>query len=278
VERDSPELRAQGIHGLEVESAIKGPEDYAVMEWIYEHTVFTPTYEEYRAFDMECGDDGIPMVNTPWTPADYLLGQLIGYNQAFYHLYDYPQLIQRLLQVMTDKYWEMHRIMAESPALIVSHGAHFSSQMTPPPIFREYNLPYLKEVSAYYHAHGKLLQFHGDDDISGLEEMILEAGYDIAECMVTAPMVPITLQRLREVWGTRITIWGAIPSIITCDPYTDDEFESYMHDLFRTIAPGGAIILGIADMAVPATKWERMERVGQMVKQYGQYPIDASRV
>ena len=158
---------------MEVEHLIKGPEDYAVIEWIYEHTKLTPLDEEYRAFDMECGDDGIPQANTPWTPANYLLGQLIGYNQAFYHLYDYPQQVERLLRVMTDQYWDIHRVCAESPALIVSHGAHFHSQMTPPPIFREYMLPYLREVSAYYHAHGKLLQFHGDADVTGLEEMIL---------------------------------------------------------------------------------------------------------
>ncbi|MBC7237599.1 MAG: hypothetical protein H5T69_17290, partial [Chloroflexi bacterium] len=45
--KSSSELSAQGIHGLEVEHMIKGPGDYAVMEWIYEHTITIPTYEEY---------------------------------------------------------------------------------------------------------------------------------------------------------------------------------------------------------------------------------------
>lgn len=276
--RSSPELSAQGIGALEVEHMIKGPEDYQVVEWIYEHTKITPTYEEYMAHDMACGEDGVAQTNTPWTPAGMLLGRLIGWKDCYYHIYDHPQQIERLLKAITDFYWEMHRICAESPALIVSHGSHFHSQMTPPPIFKEYFLPYLKEVSAYYHEHGKLLQFHGDADVNGLQDYILEAGYDIAEVLVTAPMAVITLEQLRKAWGDRIIIWGAIPSIILCEPFTDEEFEAYMYNLFKVIAPGDAFILGVADMVMGATKWERFESVLPMVEKYGKYPIDPSRL
>ena len=51
-----------------------------------------------------------------------------------------------------------------------------------------------------------------------------------------------------------------------------------MHGLLRAIAPGDAFILGIGDMLVPASKWERFERVGEMIEAYGQYPIDPTRV
>ena len=275
--RHSPELRAQGIGSLEVEHMIKGRDDYQVVEWIYQHSKIVPSHEAYQAFDMACGDDGVPQQNTPWTPAGQVLNRLIGWNQCYYHLQDYPQEAERLMRVITDFCWDMHRVCAESPALIISHGSHYHSEMTPPPIFKEYFLPYLKEVSAYYHQHSKLLQFHGDADVSGLEEYLIEAGYDIAEVLVTSPMVPLTLERARQVWGDRMIIWGGIPSIILCEPFTDAEFEAHMRDLFRVIAPGDAFILGVADMVVPATKWERFERVAPMVEKYGQYPIDPAK-
>jgi hypothetical protein len=273
VHRHSAAMSAEGIGALEVEHMIKGPADYDVVAWLYEHTEYTPAYEEFSAYAMECGEDGIPQVNTPWSPPGELMRRLIGWNNCYYHLADYPQQMERLLQIMIDKYWEMHRIIADSPALIVQHGAHFHAQMTPPPIFRRFFVPHLTEVAEFYHQHGKLLQFHGDGDVNGLEEMILEIGYDIAECLVTAPMVTITLKRLREVWGNRITIWGGLPSILLCEPFTDEEFVAYMRDLFRTIAPCDAFVLGIADMAMPASKWSRIESVLPMVQEYGRYPI-----
>ena len=276
LKRHSPELRAEGIGPLEIEHMIKGPEDYPVVEWIYQHTRVEPTYEDFLAFDGACGEDGIALVNTPWNPAFYLFGQLIGWNQCYLHLYDYPQEVDRLLATMTDFYWEIHRACARSPARVISHGAHFHAEMTPPPIFRQYFLPNLKEVADYYHEHGKILMFHGDADLRGLEGLILEVGYDIAECLVTSPMVDVTLDHFRRAWGDRMIIWGGIPSIVLCEPFTDAQFEAYMRDLFRTIVPGDAFILGVSDMLVPATRWERVERVSEMVEEWGAYPIDAS--
>ncbi len=272
--RGSPELRAQGIGSLEVEHMIKGPADYPVVEWLYEHTRYAPTYEEFSAYDMECGDDGIPQAALPWEAPGQLFRGLIGWEQCFYHLYDYPQQVERLLAAITESYWEMHRLVAQSPALIVAYGAHFHTQMTPPPIFRQFFLPHLKEVCDFYHAHGKLVQFHGDADVTGLEEMILNAGYDIAECLVTAPMVKVSLEHLRQVWGNRIIIWGGLPSILLCDPFSDEDLVQYMHQLFGAIAPGDAFILGVGDMVMPTSHWERFERVGAMVREYGNYPIE----
>ena len=272
--RHSPELRAEGAGPLEIEHMIKTDGDYEIVEWIYQHSRVVPTYEKFLEFDAECGDEGLAFVNTPWNPAFYLFGQLIGWNDCYYHLQDYPLQIDHLLTVMTDFYWEIHRACAHSPAPVINHGAHFHSTMTPPPISRDYFLDNLKEVAAYYHQHDKLLMFHADADLSGLEEFILDVGYDIAECLVTHPMADITLERCRQVWGDRIVIWGGIPSIILCEPFTDAQFEEHMRDLFRTIAPGNAFILGVADMLVPATKWERFERVSAMIDEWGVCPIN----
>lgn len=276
--RSSAELRAQGVGGLEIEHWIKGPHDYPVVQWIYEHSRVVPTYDEFLAFDAACGDEGVAMVNTPWNPAFYLFGQLIGWNDCYFHLQDYRPQIDRLLGVMRDFYPEIHHVCADSPARVINHGAHFHSVMTPPPVFREFFLDELKTAVQLYHEHGKLVMFHGDADLSGLEELILEVGYDIAECLVTHPMVEITLERFLAVWGDRIVIWGGIPSIILCEPFTDEQFEQYMRQLFRTIAPGRAFILGVADMLVPATRWERFLRVGEMVHAWGECPIDPERI
>jgi len=46
-----------------------------------------------------------------------------------------------------------------------------------------------------------------------------------------------------------------------------------MIDLFKTIAPGDAFILGVADNVMPEAKIERVKRVTEMVDEYGWYPI-----
>ena len=81
------------------------------------------------------------------------------------------------------------------------------------------------------------------------------------------------LAEARAAWGDRVIIWGGVPSVILEEPFTEDQFEAYMDDLFRTIAPGSAFILGIADNAMPGTKIERVKRITAMVQQRGAIPI-----
>jgi hypothetical protein len=279
--RQSEELREQGIGMLEVEHMIKGPADYDVVEWMYQNTVVEPAYEEFLAHQHDCGDEGVSQDlsgHHRYTPVDYLMREIIGWNDCYLHLYDYPEKFERLLRVMVDAEWEVNRVRAASPALVVAHGAHFDSQMTPPPIYKTYFLPYMKEMTAYYHQHGKVVLAHLDADLTGLEEMVLESGFDIGECVTTFPLVPTTLERLREVWGNRLIIWGGLPSTILAEPYTDEEFETYMREVFRIIAPGDAFILGVADNVMGNTHWDRMERVLPLIEEYGQYPIDPARI
>ena len=118
-----------------------------------------------------------------------------------------------------------------------------------------------------------VLVCHADADTSRILGLIREAGFHMAECFVTAPMVPMTLSEARATLGTDVIIWGGIPSMMLCDPISDGEFETYMRDVFRTIAPGDAFILGVADNVMPESKLERVERVSEMVEAYGKYPI-----
>jgi hypothetical protein len=76
-------------------------------------------------------------------------------------------------------------------------------------------------------------------------------------------------------WGDRVIIWGGVPSAILEDPFTDEQLEQCMDDLFRTIAPGRAFILGIADNAMPGSKIERIRRITETVERRGTIPMVA---
>ncbi len=270
----SHELRRHGLPDLMVEHMLKRREDYAVVEYIVEHTVYTPTYEEYLAYEQEIGEDGYPLVQIGDCPLHRFLRELCGYNDGYLHLNDYANEVEHLFAVMEqcdrEVVWPM---MVESPARLFLHGMHFSSQMTPPRVFARYIEPYYRDLSARLRAHGKVLALHGDNDTRAILANIERAGYQMVECFATHPMVPTTLAEARAAWGERIIIWGGAPSYIFEDQYSDAEFDAYMDEVFRTIAPGRAFILGIADNLLPGGNIERVRRVSQMVEERGVYPI-----
>jgi hypothetical protein len=252
---------------------IRGPADYAVVEYMIEHTEIVPTYEEYLVYEAEIGEDGVPLVSIGADPMYRVMREFIGYNGVFFHLQDYPEQFRHLLGVLKEQAEVIQQVTLASPAKLILHGEHFDSQMTPPYLFREYMLPHFRSFATRLHERGKVLACHADADTSLLLGLIVEAGFDMAECFVTAPMVPLTLARARAVLGTEVIIWGGIPSVMLCDPVTDAVFERYMRELFRTIAPGDAFILGVADNVMAEAKVERVERVSEMVQTLGRYSL-----
>jgi hypothetical protein len=271
--RQSEDLARIGIIGLDLEYMIKGPEDYPIVEYIVEHSDVIPCYEEYLLYDDEIGDEGLPMVHLGQDPMDQILQELIGYNNAYYHLYDYRNLVLHLYEVLKEYAEKVQKVVLDSPARLVVQGEHFDSMMTPPKIFSDYMIPYFQPFAEQLKERGKVLGCHGDADTSKLLPLIKEAGFGLVECFVTAPMVPVTLREARNVFGNDVIIWGGIPSTILCDPVSDKEFEEYMVNLFQDISPGDAFILGVADNVMPEAKLIRIIKVSEMVAEYGQYPI-----
>jgi uroporphyrinogen-III decarboxylase len=169
---------------------------------------------------------------------------------------------------------KIQQVVLESPAVLIQHGEHFDTNITTPQIFSEYMLPYFQPFIEKLHDAGKYVTCHADADTSNLLKLIIESGFDMAECFVTAPMVPLTLEDARKVLGDKVIIWGGIPSVILGDPITDKYFESYMMNVLRTIAPGDAFILGVADNVMAEAKLERIRFVSQLVEEFGAYPIN----
>jgi len=260
--------------GLPLEHPIHSVDDYKVLDHIAEHTFYDPCYDEYLKYEAAVGDEGYPMVSCGDVPFHYFLLHLAGYNQAYFEMVDHAEAFEHLMalmeQVERERLWP---VVADSPARLILHGVHFDSQMTPPHMFRKYMTPYYRDFSALLHSRGKSLTWHADDDSKDILAEVKDAGFDMSECFCTAPMVEVTLEEARAAWGTDVTIFGGVPSIILEPGFPEAEFEAYMRNLFRVIAPGGAFILGVADNVMPTSLIGRVERVSELVEQHGSYPV-----
>ncbi|KKK76534.1 hypothetical protein LCGC14_2862660, partial [marine sediment metagenome] len=191
--RSTEILRRQGIQDAQVEFMLKRREDYAVVQYLIEHTHYVPTFEEFAQYDARVGEEGYPLVNCGDCPFHYWMRTLAGYDQAYYHLNDFPGEVERLLGAMTDcfrrRLWPH---LLDAPARLLMHGHHLSSQMTPPSLFEQYIIPYYEELSPLLRGREKILAMHGDNDTRMIFSHIERAGFGLVECFATEPMVETT--------------------------------------------------------------------------------------
>jgi hypothetical protein len=155
---------------------------------------------------------------------------------------------------------------------IVSVCANWADEVHTP-VFKKYFIPWLQEANSFLHSKGKLTRVHIDGEIKRLIPLIPDTNVDVAEAWTPAPMTSVTTAELRKAWGNKITIFGGIPAILFESQYSDEEFDNYITNLFREIAPGDNFIIGFGDNLGSAGKIERVGRVAELVKKYGKFPV-----
>jgi methanogenic corrinoid protein MtbC1 len=89
-------------------------------------------------------------------------------------------------------------------------------------------------------------------------------------------MTKVTLAEYYRRWGENTTIFGGIPSnILVAELTTDEEFEDYLDNMFKAIAPGRRFVVGVADTTPPDAVFDRLVRIGERVEKEGRLPLEA---
>ena len=67
-------------------------------------------------------------------------------------------------------------------------------------------------------------------------------------------------------------MWGGIPFIILTPVYSDEEFQAYIEDLYRAVAPGDRFILGFGDNVPPEGLLHRIRWLVESSEKHSAYP------
>ena len=104
---------------------------------------------------------------------------------------------------------------------------------------------------------------HADNDTGAILDLLAEAGWDLMECLATAPLVPTTLRQALDAWEGKLAIWGGVPSSILGPACPQDEFKRHIADILATVAGRSDVILGVSDNVMPTDDIERVEYISR---------------
>lgn len=273
----TPQMRRDGSTLLHVsERAIKSPDDYAVIGFIFEDLEVEPG-GRYAQFQEEVGDDGVAVAfaNVAASPVHHLLKELVPYDEFFFTLHDHPDLIAETAARMEGFFDRVIDACAQSGAEVVLLGANYDVMLTPPPLFAEHIAPGLAAAAERLHAAGKLLATHTDGENDGLLEFYVQAGVDLADSVCPAPMTRLTLAEYRRVFGRRPAIWGGICSAsVLRDSFSDEQFEEHIEEAIAAAGDleageGRGLIYSIADTTPPDADLDRLRYIGERLAELG---------
>jgi len=250
----------QGMEAHITSYPLKNKDDYDILISHMEEAYLDFQIEDFDHFDQVIiGNTGLPLLISGPCPFHFIMLEFAGYENFFYHLMDFPNEVKKLIETLERIYRrDLWPVLCKTKAQLISHGSHFSSQMTPPQIFEEYFLPYFKSFNNLMHEHKKKVLWHADAEMGALLETVIEAGFDGADCLLTAPSIKQTINDYFDVWKGKIICWGGLPSIIFNSSYPMCDYKKYVCDLIKTTKGRSDFIFGASDHVMPGAEWERL--------------------
>ena len=194
---------------------VKEPEDYKVVRYIVEHTEYVADYFPIEQALDWLGDEGVVMDGLPHSPMQMLMIDWVGSEEGrfFYHLVDYPDLVEGLYHALSRSREPMYEIAAKSPARVALCGDNIDGFLVTPKLFEHYFMPEYEKQAKVLHAHGKLMAVHMDGRLNCLKNLIPNTPMDIVEAFHTPPMGDLPLSEALSLWKEK-AIWIGFPASI----------------------------------------------------------------
>ncbi|MFH0872904.1 MAG: hypothetical protein V1878_10520 [bacterium] len=191
---------------------IKEPEDYKVVQYIVENTEYLVDYFPIEQAMDWIGDEGVVLDNLPHSPLQMMLIYWVGSEggRFFFHLADYPDLVEDLLRAVSKSREPMHDIAAKSPAPISMCGDNIDGALIGPRLFEKYFMPEYEKQAKVLHQHGKLMAVHMDGRLAVLKNLIPRTPIDIIEGFHPLPMGDLPLGEALSLWKDK-AIWIGFP-------------------------------------------------------------------
>jgi len=257
---------AEGDTHFVIEHPVKQREDYKILSYLVKRMVIQPNYEPVQQAIDELGEDGLYMpLLSPFlkTPFQALVEHFVGTQQLVYDLMDYPEEVEALLAVMSERVMETVQIVIGSPAEAFITWEDSSTTNISPKLFARYIAPELNRWGRAVHAAGKLLIHHACGHVRDLLPIMAEEEIDMVESLSPPPTGNVEVWKAQEVLGSRVGIIGGIEPthFLNLDM---KEFRDYVETLLDRVNPRH-YVLANSDSCPPGVSVEKFRLVTEIV-------------
>ena len=209
-------LRSWGdVTPWQTEHAVKGPEDYKVLKYMYENLEFQPDYAPLEQAKEWLGDDGVVEDWVLHSGLQLLMIDWIGSDggRFFVHHARYPELVEELYETISKSYEPLWEIAAQSPADVFLLGENIDDILVNPRLFKKYFMPEWEKCTKVMHEKGKLVAVHCDGRMDALKELVPETSVDIIEALHAPPMGDLDIGEALRLCPDKV-IWTGFPGSV----------------------------------------------------------------
>jgi len=261
------ELRRYDVHKLSwhnLEWQLEKPEDFAILEFVLQDEVWDWDQGDYEADLARVGGRGCPQFFFRRSPIQSLFLDRMGYEQAIHAMYERPDLIERYVRTASTADDALYDVLCACPVPVLNLGENIDATLNPPPMWKEYLLPYYVRRITQLHEAGKIVHIHVDGSMHSLLPHLRECAWDGLEAATPRPQGDVSLEEIRGAVGDRVLLDGIPAVLFLPDLYPLERLEACARRVVELFHP--RLILGISDELPPDADIERVRLIGEMVE------------
>lgn len=209
-------------------------------------------------------------IRGPFTPT----WLLFGYERFSILLYEDPDLIDQVMQQVTDFFIEGAKMLVEAGVDVVLFADDYGGSTGPlmsPKHYRKHVWPQLSRMISAIKSTGTHVIMHSDGDLRKLLPDIVPTGIDAYHPMERHANMDIA--QIKKDYGDKITLIGNVDNQGVLVYGNVDEVIAATKECLRIAAPGGGYILGSDHSVHDDMPNENIFAMIETGKTYGKYPL-----
>lgn len=180
-------------------------EDYKIMQYIMENTIFISQEKSIRQRIEDLGGDGVVLGRVDRSPYQKLLVELANPEEFLMELYTYPEPIEELMEVINFKCDEQFKMALESDIEVIWQPDNVTADMTPPEMYEKYVLPFYKKHGEECKKAGKPYLVHIDGRTAGIKELIAQSPFSVVESFSFSEMAgDVSIKEALNIWPDKV--------------------------------------------------------------------------
>lgn len=248
-----------------IEYPIKTIDDLKVMKYILENTEITYSDINFKKAEKLFGDRGVVSTYLWHSPYQKLIIEYIGFSGTIIFLKRYKTQTEEFMNYLEQCDNKMYELVAKSPLKIINFGENIDANLSPPPFFEKYLIPYYEKRIAQLKRVNKFCHIHIDGSLKDLLVYFSDLPFDGYEALTALPQGDVSLEEIKDSIGDKILLDG-IPSILFLPEYSKKYVEDYTEKVLRTFFPN--LILGISDELSPNGDIRKVKMISKIVERF----------
>lgn len=194
-------------------------------------------------------------------------------ERLFLDFYENPEFVERLFEIITRARCIQARTFAELGVDVLRIGDDLATQqalMVSLATYRQWIKPrHARIVAAARELRPDLpVLYHSDGNIESLIPELLEIGVTAVNPVQPECVDPVAV---KERWGQRITLWGAVSNQHTIAFGSAEEVDAEVEARWGKLAPGGGYVLNFINVVWSPTARKNVLRYASRMDEMGVY-------